>query len=88
VRMVTSAQHVGAKRRSRLFAISELAKFTFRRACFVRRQRGVVAIKRRAIRAHILYVVAHIAKNMWMILGWQRTHAHEFLGADFDELNA
>jgi hypothetical protein len=23
-----------------------------------------------------------------MILWWQRTHAHEFLGADLDDLNA
>ncbi len=73
---------------SRLFPISKVVKFAFRGACFVRRQRGVVAIKRRAIRAHILYVIAHIAKNMWMVLGWQCTHAHEFLGADFDDLNA
>jgi hypothetical protein len=33
-------------------------------------------------------ILAHIAKDMWMVLGWQRTHAHEFLGTDFDDLNA
>jgi hypothetical protein len=25
---------------------------------------------------------------MRVVLWWQRTHAHEFLGADLDELNA
>jgi hypothetical protein len=29
-----------------------------------------------------------MAKDMWMILWWLRTQAHEFLGADFDDPNA
>ena len=63
-------------------------KFTFRWACLVWRQRRVVAIERRAVGAHILDVVAHVTKDMRMVLWWQRTHAHEFLGADLDDWNA
>ena len=38
---------LGAENRcSGLFAIGKVVKFAFRRACFVRRQRGVVAIER------------------------------------------
>ena len=63
-------------------------EFTFRRARLVGRQRKVVAIERRAIRAHILDVLAHVAEDMRVVLRWQRTHAHEFLSADLDDLNA
>ena len=63
-------------------------EFTFRRARFVRRQRRVVAIERRAIRAHVLDVLAHVAEDMRVVLRWQCTHAHEFLSADLDDLNA
>jgi len=75
---------------SRAFLCSDddVTEFTFRRARLVRRQRRIVAIERRAIRTHILDVLAHVAKDMRVVLWWQRTHAHEFLGADLDELNA
>jgi hypothetical protein len=33
-------------------------------------------------------ILAHVTEDMRMVLWWQRTHAHEFLGADFDDLNA
>ena len=66
----------------------DVMEFTFRRARLVRRQRRVVAIERRAIRAHILDVLAHVAEDMRVVLRWQRTHAHEFLSADLDDLNA
>lgn len=62
-----------------------MVQLAFRRARFVGRQRGVVAIERRAIGAHILQVVAHVAKYMRMILGWQRADTHELLGADLDD---
>jgi hypothetical protein len=39
-------------------------QLAFRGARFVGRQRGVVAIERRAIGAHILYRVAHVAIDM------------------------
>ena len=74
--------------RFRLFTISEVVKFAFRWARLVWRQLGVVTIKRRAIGTHILQVVGHITKDVWMVLGWQRAHAHEFLGANFDDWNA
>jgi hypothetical protein len=63
-------------------------EFAFRRARFVRRQRGVVSKERRAIGAHILYCVAHVAIDMRMVLWWQRADTHEFLGADLDDRNA
>jgi hypothetical protein len=63
-------------------------KFAFRRVRLVRRQRGVVAIERGAIRAHILDVLAHVAEDMRMVLRRERTHAHEFLDADLNDLNA
>jgi len=62
-------------------------EFTFRRARLVGRQRRVVAIERRAIRAHILDVLAHVTKDMRVILWRQRTHAHEFFSADLDDRN-
>ena len=67
---------------------ANVVEFAFRWACLARRQRGVVAIERRAIGAHILKIVAHVAEDMRMVLWRQRTHAHEFLGADLDGLNA
>jgi hypothetical protein len=63
-------------------------QYAFRRARLVGRQRGVVAIERRAIGAHILNVLARVAEDMRMVLWRQRTDAHEFLGADLDERNA
>ena len=65
-----------------------MVQFAFRWARLVGRQRGVVAIERRAIGAHILKIVAHVAEDMRMVLWWQRTYAHEFLGADLDDRNA
>ena len=65
-----------------------MVQLAFRRARFVGRQRGVVAIERRAIGAHILNVLAHVAEDMRMVLWRQRTDAHEFLGADLDDRNA
>ena len=66
----------------------DVMEFTFRRARLVRRQRRIVAIERRAIRTHILDVLAHVAKDMRVVSWWQRTHAHEFLSTDLDDLNA
>ena len=43
---------------------------------------------RKQIGAHILNVLAHVTEDMRMVLWWQPTHAHEFLGADLDDLNA
>ena len=63
-------------------------ELAFRRPRFVRRQRGVVSKERRAIGAHILYRVAHVAIDMRMVLWWQRADTHEFLGADLDDRNA
>ena len=65
-----------------------VVEFAFRWACLVRRKRRVMAIERRAIGAHILRVLGHVTEDMRMVLGWQRTHAHEFLRADLDDLNA
>jgi hypothetical protein len=65
-----------------------VVKFAFRRACLVRRQRRVVTIERRAIGAYILDILAHVTVDMRMVLWWQRSHAHEFLGADLDNCNA
>ena len=67
---------------------ANVVKFAFRWACLARRQRRVVAIERRAIGAHILNVLAHVAEDMRMVLWRQRTYAHEFLGADHDDRNA
>jgi hypothetical protein len=75
-------------RRSRSFVMSEAVKLAFRWACLVRRERGVVAIEGRAIGANILDVITHVAEDVRMVLWWQRTHAHEFLGADLDDWNA
>ena len=72
----------------RIKSDDDVVKFAFRWACLVRRQRRVVAIERRAIGAHILNVLAHVTEDMRMVLWRQRTHAHEFLGADLDDLNA
>ena len=68
--------------------ISEVVKLAFRWTCLVRRQRGVVAIEGRAIGTHILDVITHVAEDVWVVLWRQRTHAHEFLGADLDDWNA
>src|SRR5262249_40308532 len=48
----------------------DVTEFTFRRARLVRRQRRIVAIERRAIRTHILDVLAHVAKDMRVVLWW------------------
>jgi hypothetical protein len=80
---------LGAENRcSRLFAISKVVQFAFRWVRLVGGQRGVVAIERRAIGAHILNVLAHVAEDMRMVLWRQRTYAHEFLGTDLDDRNA
>ena len=63
-------------------------EFAFRWACLVRRQGTVMAIERRAIGAYVLDVLAHIAEDMRVVSWWQRTHAHEFLSTDLDDLNA
>jgi hypothetical protein len=66
----------------------DIMEFTLRRTRLVRPQRRIVPIERRAVGAHILDVLAHVAKDMRVVLRWQRTHAHEFLRADLDDLNA
>ena len=66
----------------------DIVEFAFRRARFVRSQCRVVSIERRAIGTHILHRVAHIAIDMRMVLWWQGTHTHKFLGADPDDRNA
>src|SRR3984957_10085185 len=65
-----------------------VVQFAFRRPRRVRRQRGVVAIERRAIRADMLDVVAHIAIDVRMIEWRHGADAHKFLGADLDDRNA
>jgi hypothetical protein len=72
----------------RIKSDDDVVQFAFRWARLVRRQRGVVAIERRAIGAHILNVLAHVAEDMRMVLWRQRTYAHEFLGTDLDDRNA
>jgi hypothetical protein len=63
-------------------------QFAFRWVGLVGRQRRVVAIERRAIGAHILNILAHVAEDMRMVLWRQRTYAHECLGADLDDRHA
>jgi hypothetical protein len=72
----------------RIKSDDDVVRFAFGRARVVGRQRGVVSIERRAIGAHILYRVAHVAIDMRMVMWWQRAHTHEFLGADLDDRNA
>ena len=47
-----------------------------------RAEAGIMAIERRAIGADGLGLGAHVDEDMRMVEGGQRTHAHEFLGAD------
>ena len=84
---LTTAQN-DLNRRPGLVAISKRREIHIPVGVLVWRQRRVVAIERRAVGAHILDVVAHVTKDMRMVLRWQRTHAHEFLGADLDDWNA
>jgi hypothetical protein len=87
----TSRLSSDLRRASRgLFLCSDgdMMEFALRGMRLVRRQRTVVAIECRAIRAHILEVLAHVAKDMGVVLWWQRTHTHEFLGADLNDRNA
>lgn len=53
---------------------------------FVALQRGIVAIKGRAIGAHLLAFIAHVQINMRMIVRRVSTHAHEFSDADLDHV--
>jgi hypothetical protein len=80
--LITSIPFLSVNRCSGLFAIGKVVQFAFRLARLVRRQGGVVAIERRAIGA---YIVAHVAKDTWMVLWWQRADTHKFLGADHDD---
>jgi len=48
-------------------------------------QRGVVAIKGRAVGADDLVVLAEVKKDVRMVEGRGRAHAHEFPHADLDE---
>ena len=61
---------IESRRELRIKSDNRVMQFAFRRARLVGRQRGVVAIERRAIGAHILNVLAHVAKDMRMILWW------------------
>ena len=63
-------------------------QFAFRWVGLVGSQRRVAAIERRAIGAHILNILAHVAEDMRMVLWRQRTYAHECLGADLDDRHA
>jgi hypothetical protein len=47
-----------------------------------------VAVERRAIRADIFGVIAHVAEHMGMVERRQCADAHEFPGADLDHRNA
>ena len=60
----------------------------FRRPRLIGRELWIVAVKRRAIRADIFGIVAHIAINVRMIERRQRADAHEFPRADLDDRNA
>jgi hypothetical protein len=66
----------------------DVVQFAFRWVGLVGSQRRVVAIERRAIGAHILNILAHVAEDMRMVLWRQRTYAHECLGADLDDRHA
>src|ERR1700722_15976561 len=65
-----------------------VVQFALRRPRRVRCQRGVVAIERRAIRADMLDVVAHIAIDVGMIEWRYGADAHKFLGAGRDDRDA
>ena len=54
----------------RIKSDDDAVQLAFRWARLVGRQRGGVAIERRAIGAHILNVLAHVAKDMRMVLWW------------------
>jgi hypothetical protein len=54
----------------------------------VRRQLRFVAVKRRAVGADIFAVLPHVAENVRMVERWCRAHAHECLGANFDDRDA
>ena len=54
----------------RIKSDDDAVQLAFRWARLVGRQRGVVAIERRAIGAHILNVLAHVAKDMRVVLWW------------------
>jgi len=54
----------------------------------MRIERGLVAIERRTIWADDFLVLAHIKKNVRMIVGRCRPDAHEFPGADLDHWDA
>jgi len=60
----------------------------FRRPRRVGGELRVAAVQRRAIRANVFGVVAHVAIDMWMIERRQGADTHEFLGADLDDRNA
>src|SRR5271156_2255315 len=60
----------------------------FRRPRLARRERWIVTIKRRAIRADIFGVIAHIAVHVRVIERRYGALAHEFPGADLDDRNA
>ena len=57
------------------------------RAAFGRKRR-IVTIKGRAVGAHIVGILAHVAEHVRMIERRRGAHAHEFLGADLDYRNA
>src|SRR4029078_1013011 len=59
----------------------------FRRAGRMRIECRGVAIERRAIRADDFLVLAHVEKNMRMIVRWRCPDTHELTGADVDYRN-
>jgi len=65
-----------------------VGQHAFRRAGFAGLEVGGVAVKRRAIRADDLVVVAEIKKDMWVIERRVGADAHEFLRADLNDGNA
>ncbi len=61
---------------------------TFRRPRLIGRKRRIVAIERRAIRANVFGIVAHVAIDMRMVEWRLGADAHKFLGADLDDRDA
>ena len=73
---------------SRETSDSGVVQGAFRRPRGVRRQRRVVATERRAIRADVLGILAHVAIDVRVIERRHGADAHELLGADIDDRNA
>src|SRR5690348_8128005 len=66
----------------------DVVQSAFRRPRGVGRQGRIVAVKRGAVWANVLGIVAHVAEHVRMIVWRRGADAHEFLGADLDHRHA